>query len=60
MARTTRKYMVMPRRVRRHNPYGGNPMPGMMRTMAYTTAGIMGMGMMTAMGIGMMNAMKPS
>jgi hypothetical protein len=31
----------------------------MMNQMASTTMGIVGFGMMTAMGIGMINAMKP-
>jgi len=59
MARTRRTYPLVPRRVRRRNPYGGNPMPGMMKTMANTTMGIVGIGAMTTLGFGALNAMKP-
>ena len=58
MARTRRKYPNMPRRQR--NPFGGNPMPGMMKTMSQTTMGIVGIGAMTTLGFGALNAMKPS
>lgn len=58
MARTRRKYPNMPRR--RRNPFGGNPMPQMMNTMANTTMGIVGIGAMTTLGFGALNAMKPS
>ena len=59
MTRTKRKYPQMPRRVRRGNPYGSNPMPGMMKTMANTTMGIVGIGAMTTLGFGALNAIKP-
>jgi len=58
MARTKRKYPTMPRR--RRNPFGGNPMPGMMKMMGQTTMGIVGIGAMTTLGFGALNAMKPS
>lgn len=49
------------RRQRRpRNPYSGNPMPGMMRTMGQTTMGIVGIGAMTSLGLGTMNMIKPS
>lgn len=60
MGKTRRSYPQMPRRVRRRNPYCGNPMSGMMRTMSQTTMGIVGIGAMTTLGIGAMNAIKPS
>jgi hypothetical protein len=59
MDRTKRKYPAMPRR-QRHNPFGGNPMPGMMKTVANTTMGVVGIGAMTTLGFGALNAMKPS
>jgi len=34
-------------------------MPGMMKTMANTTMGIVGIGAMTTLGFGALNAMKP-
>ena len=65
MAKTCRKYPQMPRRVRRHtppNPFGrgGNPMPGMVKTIGQTTMGVVGIGAMTSLGLGAMNVIKPS
>lgn len=64
MAKTRRKYPQMPRRVRRQNPNpfgrGGNPMPGMVKTIGQTTVGVVGIGAMTALGLGAMNVIKPS
>jgi len=57
MTRTRRNYPAMPRRKR--NPFGGNPMLGMMKTMANTTMGIVGIGAMTTLGFGALNAIKP-
>ena len=59
MPKARNPYRTM-RAPRRQNPYAGNnPMPGMMKTMADTTMGVVGIGAMTTLGMGALNAIKP-